>query len=107
MSNLLLSYVVPGKSKMEISQNFVAFSEYMNFTEIDFDTQNNLCNVWVKKTETIHSIVISHSSKSICVIKLSFCQNDYSNVFFFLLTLYVFNYIRVIQIMYCPLKLQS
>ena len=31
ISILLLSYVVPVKSKMEISQNFVAFSEYMNF----------------------------------------------------------------------------
>ena len=31
---LLLSYVVPVKSKVEISQNFVAFSEYMNFTNI-------------------------------------------------------------------------
>ena len=31
ISTLLLSYVVPVKSKMEISQNFVAFSEYMNF----------------------------------------------------------------------------
>ena len=29
---LLLSYVVPIKSKVKISQNFVAFSEYMNFT---------------------------------------------------------------------------
>ena len=28
---LLLSYVVPVKSKGKISQNFVAFSEYMNF----------------------------------------------------------------------------
>ena len=28
---LLLSYVVPVKSKVKISQNFVAFSEYMNF----------------------------------------------------------------------------
>ena len=27
---LLLSYVVPVKSKAKISQNFVAFSEYMN-----------------------------------------------------------------------------
>ena len=31
ISALLLSYVVPVKSKMDISQNFVAFSEYMNF----------------------------------------------------------------------------
>ena len=29
---LLLSYVVPVKSKVKISQNFVVFSEYMNFT---------------------------------------------------------------------------
>ena len=28
---LLLSYVVLVKSKVKISQNFVAFSEYMNF----------------------------------------------------------------------------
>ena len=28
---LLLSYVVPVKSTVEISKNFVAFSEYMNF----------------------------------------------------------------------------
>ena len=34
ISTLLLSYVVPVKSKVEISQNFVAFSEYMNFTFI-------------------------------------------------------------------------
>ena len=32
ISILLLSYVVPVKSKVEISQDFVAFSEYMNFT---------------------------------------------------------------------------
>jgi hypothetical protein len=29
--HLTLSYVVPVKSKMKISQNYVAFSEYMNF----------------------------------------------------------------------------
>ena len=31
ISTLDLSYVVPVKSTVEISQNFVAFSEYMNF----------------------------------------------------------------------------
>ena len=31
---LLLSYVVPVKSKVKISQNSVAFSEYMNFIGI-------------------------------------------------------------------------
>ena len=32
ISTLLLSYVVPVKSKVEILQNFEAFSECMNFT---------------------------------------------------------------------------
>ena len=32
ISTLLLTTVHTVKSKMEISQNFVAFSEYMNFT---------------------------------------------------------------------------
>ena len=34
---LIFSYVVPVKSKVKISQNFVAFSEYMNSNIIDFD----------------------------------------------------------------------
>ena len=33
---LLLSYLVPVKSKVNILQNFVAFSEYMNFMQISF-----------------------------------------------------------------------
>ena len=33
ISALLLSYVVLVKSKVEILQNFVAFSEYINFTQ--------------------------------------------------------------------------
>ena len=35
ISTLLLSYVVSVRSKVEISQNFVAFSEYMNFNQIE------------------------------------------------------------------------
>ena len=35
MFTLLLSYVVPVKSKVKILQNFVAFSEYMNFKQFD------------------------------------------------------------------------
>jgi hypothetical protein len=31
ISTLFSSYVVPVKSKVEILQNFAAFSEYMNF----------------------------------------------------------------------------
>ena len=32
--SLLLSNVVPVKRKVKMSQNFVAFSEYMNFTSL-------------------------------------------------------------------------
>ena len=34
ISTVLLSYVVPVKSELEILQSFAAFSEYMNFNEI-------------------------------------------------------------------------
>ena len=44
-----LSYVVPDKSTVEISQNFVAFSEYMNFT---FDTSLN-CQKLGEKLPTL------------------------------------------------------
>ena len=36
ISTLLLSYLVPVKSKVEISQNFVAFSEHMNFKRFNY-----------------------------------------------------------------------
>ena len=36
---LLLSYVVPVKSKVKISQNFKAFSEYTNFTRMGFGSK--------------------------------------------------------------------
>ena len=38
ISTVDLSYVVTIKSTVEISKNFVAFSEYMNFNSVD-----NLC----------------------------------------------------------------
>ena len=42
ISTLLLSYVEPVKSKVEISQNFLALSEYMNFTTMfQFLSSNN------------------------------------------------------------------
>ena len=39
ISTVDLSYVVTVKSTVEISQNFVAFSEYMNFTILVWDTR--------------------------------------------------------------------
>ena len=38
---LLLSYVVPVKSKVEISQNCMAFSEYMNFNFVIYYSRND------------------------------------------------------------------
>ena len=37
ISTVDLSYVVPVKSTVEISQNFVVFSEYMNFKDGESD----------------------------------------------------------------------
>ena len=52
ISFLLLSTVHPDKSKVEISQNFVAFSEYMNFNSyvfpsvlIFFQNEQEICNI--------------------------------------------------------------
>ena len=44
ISTLLLSYVVPVKNKVEISQNFVAFSEYMSFTCLGIRISAKLLN---------------------------------------------------------------
>ena len=38
ISTLLLPYVMPVKRKVEILQNFVAFSEYMNFIQVNPST---------------------------------------------------------------------
>ena len=43
ISTVLLAYVVPVKSKVEISKNFVAFSEYMNFRSTYLGRNSKLC----------------------------------------------------------------
>ena len=42
ISTIGLPYLVLVKSRVEISQNFVAFSEYMNFTSTEEETSNRL-----------------------------------------------------------------
>ena len=57
---LLLSYVVPVKSKVKISQNIVAFSEYMNFTT--FLSVNVCFFLYVSKTVNniyLHPIIMT------------------------------------------------
>ena len=58
ISTLLLSYVVPVKGKVEILQNFVAFSEYMNFTRKDINF----------KLEILKNQVDHNSVKLICFV---------------------------------------
>ena len=51
ISTLLLAYVVPVKRKVEISQNFVAFSEYMNLN-LQIST-----GIVIRKMKTLEMIV--------------------------------------------------
>ena len=68
ISTLLWSYVVLVKSKVEILQNFVSFSEYMNFTQNkqinekttqkdDEPTQNECTHTWLKSCRTVANLV--------------------------------------------------
>ena len=49
ISTVYLSYVVTVKYTVEISQNFVAFSEYMNFTE-QLRSRFMLAKIWLTLT---------------------------------------------------------
>ena len=49
ISTLLLPYVVPVKSKVAISQNFVAFSDYMNFIIVLFENNHVRLPIFVQK----------------------------------------------------------
>ena len=49
---LLLSYVVSVKSKVKTSQNFVAFSEYMNFI-CGYENKNSLSYIISTHCETL------------------------------------------------------
>ena len=49
ISTVDLSYVVTVKSTLEVSQNFVAFSEYMNFTSLFFRGRVASKKLWKAK----------------------------------------------------------
>ena len=72
LQNLHLTYVVPVKSKVKISQNFVVCSEYMNFKTIESDTEltklsfENIKN-W-PFLEKISSIMFQVNSKKCQII---------------------------------------
>ena len=52
---LLLSYVVPVKSKVKISQNFVVFSEYPSFTK--WTNESTQINHVIKETVLLDNCV--------------------------------------------------
>ena len=54
ISTVDLSYVVPVKYTVEISQNFVAFSEYLNFT-CGIKDESNESN-YSKRSHTTHDL---------------------------------------------------
>ena len=71
MSTLLLSVCTVDKSKVEISQNFVAFSEYTNFNhflESKAEIEKKIC--WDLLTFTYLSL--KSESFSYCLYKLYF-----------------------------------
>ena len=49
---LLLSYEVPVKSKLKISQNFVASSEYMNCIHMNFDATKTTLILLINVSDT-------------------------------------------------------
>ena len=59
-STLLLSYGVQVKSKVEIFHNFVAFSEYMNFSSVAYFTRAR-----IEKTQShpIRSLSFNYAAK--------------------------------------------
>ena len=60
ISTLLLSYVVPDKSKVENSQNFVAFSEYINFKEFLWFKLGWRFATLICFSENIDPLIVNH-----------------------------------------------
>ena len=68
ISTLLLSYVVPVKSKLEILQTYVAFSEYMNF--------KRKIEVWKQISKKIFGYLELHKCKIIYICSVCFLHKQ-------------------------------
>ena len=88
-------YVVPVKSKVKILQNFVAFSEYINFICRDYPSfsglaeNSKLWGLWFSKwklrsivLQRVDSFFIVHSPRSMDIDKLSLWTLSLSNVIY-------------------------
>ena len=109
---LLLSSVVPVKSKVKISQNFVAFSEYMNFNfhegktwlHIYFDSDPNDVIVYIRPSISLSIILLQRKriwglppgqptrdqQRSTWCIEKALCSNLQKNVLKILVMVVVF-----------------
>ena len=74
ISTLLLSYLVTVKSKVKISQNFVAFSEYMNFN-------SDLRHESLKPKSDLTDFILLFGGKNVLLI-LGGCCNWAFQAFF-------------------------
>ena len=61
ISTLLFFYVVPVKSKLEISQNFVAFSENMNFNGHKYNCTSRLITTESAQSSKSKDLSLLHS----------------------------------------------
>ena len=62
ISTVDLSYVVTVKSRVEISQNFVAYSEYINFINVIYDTISQIsCEISGDPSEIMSTHIVSWS----------------------------------------------
>ena len=71
---LLLSYVVPVKSKVKISQNFVAFSEYKNFKFVSYVSLMSYCVVMLSQSKL--DSAAPEEKKPLIELLTASCQNS-------------------------------
>ena len=87
ISTNYLSYVVPVKCKVKISQNFVAFSEYMNFKDIklcvNFSKRTwkriSLIQIWQVQGFFLSDLIVSASLAFLCGLRNNFLKVQWKN----------------------------
>ena len=86
---LLLSYEVLVKSKGKISQNFVAFSEYMN-CNINFCSRFR-CKRWIRLNKKFCTLVENTNVGYLWKLELWLCNACVSSLFFLVFSIQLFD----------------
>ena len=80
ISTLLLTGTTEDKSKVKISQNFVAFSDYMNFNTMKKkDCENNWRKPWEAKDFKANNLDLS--DEQVTCLQMNTGHQGYFNVF--------------------------